>query len=224
MAISFDELCGFVDLLRRRTIGSPTWIESKQVYEYDEKSAVTVAVLKIVRAVQGVKAVEVLIDHGLVIDFGAAVRGVLDAVQEALFLLETYPQESSNVSQFVKAFFETTIDGYLDDGTPAVPTKKVRAANVRFLAGQQDEAAARIFDRLNKTFSGYVHANYSHIMETYGGLSFAYGGIPDQHQRQIRREYVELMTNRVFHGAVFIAQRLNLRDVQLAANPLLWRE
>jgi len=94
-------------------------------------------------------------------------------------LLEEFPKTSSNVDQFVKSFFESTIDGYLSLETPPVPTKKIRSAMVRVLKDRQDEETHIRIQNIYKTFSGYVHANYAHIMEIYNGgtLDFSLAGV-----------------------------------------------
>jgi hypothetical protein len=60
------------------------------------------------------------------------IRCVNDCVEEVYFLLEDFPKTSRNVDQFVQSFFENTIDGYLSNETPAVPTKKIRSAVFAF--------------------------------------------------------------------------------------------
>jgi hypothetical protein len=52
---------------------------------------------------------------------------VFDCEAEAYFLLEKFPNTSSNVDKLVKSFFESAIDGYLSNETPPVPTKKSEA-------------------------------------------------------------------------------------------------
>ncbi len=107
--------------------------------------------------------------NGLFVDMGAIVRCVHDCEAEIYFLLEEYPAASLNVDKLTKAFFKHTIDGYLDVETTPVPAKKIRAAMVRVLRGQHDHGTAETLQRVHKTFYGYVHSGYAHVMETYGG-------------------------------------------------------
>jgi hypothetical protein len=162
----------FVERLRRETIGKPNWVKEKEVFEYATPSAETVAILKLCRAAQGVSAMRLLCAAGLFIDLGAIARCVSDCSDEVFFLLENFPKTSRNVDQFVRGFFENSIDqDLLADGTPAVPTKKIRAAVVRVLKGQHDQPTRDMMEKIYKTFSGYIHAGYAHTMETYNGAT-----------------------------------------------------
>jgi hypothetical protein len=132
-----------VERLRLEAIGNPIWRHDKQVYEYDENSAKVVAVLKLVRAAQGVKALELLCHAGLFIDFGVIMRSVNDCNSEVYFLLEEFPKASSNVDRFIRSFFEHSIDGYLSATTTSVESAKIRSAVVRVLKGERDTKRAR---------------------------------------------------------------------------------
>jgi hypothetical protein len=213
--MNLDQIFLFVERLRKEAIGEPKWIKKKRAYEYSDHSAKVVAVLKLARAAQGVSAINLLCQNGLFIDFGVIMRCVNDCRMEIYFLLEDYPKPSSNVDQFVKSFFETTIDGYLSAETHAVQSKKIRSAMVRVLQSDHDEKTRAAVDRVYKTFSGYVHANYAHIMETYNGmtLDFNLAGVPEIEQRQMRMEHVELAANMVLHMAAHIAGTLKLNDL-----------
>jgi hypothetical protein len=213
--MDLDKLFSFVERLRKEAIGEPRWIKEKNAYEYTDQSAKVVAVLKLARAVQGVCALKLLCQHGLFVDFGVIRRCVGDCEAEVYFLLEEFPKTSSNVDQFVKAFFESTIDGYLSGETHTVQTKKIRNAMLRFLQRQHHEEMHRTIENIYKTFSGYVHANYAHIMEMYNGmtLNFDLAGVRDIQQCQIRMEHFELAANDVLNMAAFIAQKLNLKEL-----------
>ena len=47
-------LTTLIERLRAESIGDPDWVESKQVFEYPNQTVEVVAVLKLVRAAQGV--------------------------------------------------------------------------------------------------------------------------------------------------------------------------
>jgi hypothetical protein len=137
--MNLDQLFIFVERLRKEAIGEPRWIKEKKVYEYSDQSAKCVAVLKLVRAAQGVSSVNLLWEHGLFVDLGVIIRCVHDCQAEIYFLLEEFPKTSSNVDQFVKSFFESTIDGYLSMETHSVQTKKIRNAMLRVLESDHDD-------------------------------------------------------------------------------------
>ncbi len=213
--MNLNQLFIFAERLRKEAIGEPKWIEEKRVYEYQERSARVVAVLKVTRAAQGLTALNLLCGSGLFIDFGVIIRCVYDCEAEVYFLLEKFPQASSNVDKFVKSFFESTIDGHLSKETPPVPTEKIRSAMVRVLKGSQDEDTRRMIESIYKTFSGYVHANYAHVMEIYNGdtCDFNLAGVPSIQQCQMRMEHVEHAASSVLHAAAFAAYTLGLKDL-----------
>jgi len=213
--MNLDRLASLVERLRKEAVGDPQWIKDSGVYEYHDHSAKVVAVLKLVRAAHGVHAIDLLCRAGLFIDFGVIIRCVNDCAEEIYFLLEQFPAASGNVDQFVKAFFESSIEGYLSSETPPVPTKKIRSAAVRVLRGGHDDRTRKIMDNIYKTFCGYVHADYSHVMEVYNGATrdFNLAGVPSNQQRQMRMEHVELATASVLHAAAFIAHKLGLQDL-----------
>ena len=73
-----------------------------------------------------------------------------------------------------------------------------------------------MIDNVHHTFSGYVHANYSHIMEVYNGRTrnFNLGGVPEIQEYEKRSEYLEISLNSVLHAAAFIALQLGMRDLK----------
>ena len=58
--MNLDQLFILVERLRKEAIGEPKWINEKHVYEYQDHSAKVVAVLKVVRAAQGVHTLDLL--------------------------------------------------------------------------------------------------------------------------------------------------------------------
>jgi hypothetical protein len=178
--VNLDQLATLVERLRKEAIGEPLWLAEKQAFEYQDHSAKVVAILKLVRAMHGVNSIDLLCSRGFFIDSGALIRCINDCVSEVYFLLEEFPKNTSNIDQFVKEFFGGSIDGYLSDETHQVPTKKIRSAVVRVLKGRHDDATRNLLERIFKTFSGYVHASYAHIMEVYNGATFDFNlkGVP----------------------------------------------
>lgn len=208
--MNFDYTCDLVEQLRREAIGSPKWLPDKEVYEYEKQSIEVVILLKLVRAAHGLSAIEVLLKHGLWIDFGATIRAINDSIEEVYFLLELYPNASSKGQQFIKAFFENTIDGYLEAETHQVPRDKIRSAVVRTLKGGQDDATRKLTERIYKAFCGYVHGDYVHIMEVYGVRRDIYylRGVPNSDHPTWRSEYLGLMNNAVLMAATLTAQKM----------------
>jgi hypothetical protein len=216
------QVFALVERLRKEAIGEPSRIREKGAFEYQEQSAKVVAGLKLVRMAQGVAAMKLLCQSGLFVDCFTIARSVYDCEMEIYFLLETFPATSGNVEQFLANFFESTIDGFLAKRTPPVPTQKIKAAMVRVFKG--NEQFREMIDHIYKTFSGYVHANYSHVMQMYNGgaRDFNLAGVPSAQQRSMNMERVDLATTSVLRAAAFIADRLGLTDLHrdILAHPL----
>ena len=209
-ATNLNHVHELIERLRKDVIGAPEMIAAKQAFEYKNQTIEVVVILKLIRAAQGLTALDVLCRAGLFIDFGAGIRSVNDCVEEVYFLLETYPEKPGpKVEQFMKGFFENTIDGYLDTETHQVHRDKIRSAVVRVLHGDQNDATRQVVERIYKTFCGYVHANYAHIMEIYNGGKddFNLGGVPSVKERAMRMEHVKLGANSVLMAAAFAAHK-----------------
>ncbi len=193
MDLSF--LTSLIERLRIEAVGDPEWIPSKSVFEYANQSLELVVVLKLVRAGQGVHAMDLLCRNGLFVDMGAIYRCINDCIWEVYFLLEKYPKKSDNVEKFVKEFFSQTIDGHLSSDEKHIQTKKIHSAVVRSLTGREkDERIKTHLTNVYKTFSGYIHAGYAHIMQMFGPPqhgSFNISGIPSQLEKAKHLQLVE---------------------------------
>ena len=131
------------------------------------------------------------------------------------FLLEKYPNTSKHVVQFIRVFFESDIHGHLSASTNDVLRKHIRSARVRCLKGARDQKTQDLLGRIFKTFSGYVHAKYAHVMEVYGGApDFNLSGVPSAAERLKRAEHVVLQANSVIHAALFAAEAFGLSGLE----------
>lgn len=199
---------------------SPQWVEQKHVFEYSTVSVEVVAYLKAVRATQSLKSIRLLLEQGLVIDFYTIGRCILDCVTEIDFLLETYPEVSETVEKFLQNFRESTIDDPLEEGADVVPSKKIRNASARVRAERGyttfDQAKASL-DKSYKRFSGYVHGQYSHIMEIYGGppneRSFKVNGITSERRKADYLIWIGELDEMVIHSMAFMAKQFNCKQV-----------
>ncbi|MGP0592697.1 hypothetical protein ACTRXD_09195 [Nitrospira sp. T9] len=201
--------------------GTPKFISEKQVFEYSTVSVEVVAYLKAVRATQSLKSIRLLQENGLIIDLYTLVRCILDCVNEIYFLLETYPEVSQTVEKFLQNFRESTIDDLLEEGTEAVPSKKIRNASARVKAENGhttfDQAKARL-DRPYKIISGYVHSQYSHIMEIYGGHpkehSFKIEGIASEKRKADYLIWIAELDEMVIHSLAYMAKHFSCEQVR----------
>jgi hypothetical protein len=207
---------GLIEKVRKETIAGPTWIPSKGVCEYPNQSVEVVAVLKMMRAAHGVTALHLLSKAGLFIDFGAIMRCVNDSVTEVYFLLEKFPETSPDVDRFVELFFATTIDCF-ESTRGSVPTRRIKEAEIRVLRdGRVDQDAYKMIDNVHHTFSGYVHANYAHIMEVYNRAtdSFNLSGVPELQEFFKRAEFLDIAMREVLQAGAFIAWRLGKAELK----------
>jgi hypothetical protein len=213
--MNLDLMLNFVERLRIESIGDPNWIESKQTFEYQTQSIEVATVLKVVRAAQGIHALKILCHKGLFVDMGAIYRCVGDCVAEVYFLLEKYPEQSNHVQQFLKEFFSKTIDGHLSSEEHPVLSKKIHNAMIHSLTGGiHDEQLKKYQSNVYKTFSGYIHAGYSHIMQMFGGsypnLSFNVSGIPSQVQIDMHMQLVIEAYKSVLYTMAHVSQKFGL--------------
>lgn len=212
---TLEQVQYWLEELERNRIDSPRWNQKKLVFEYDNVTVEVVAFLKLVRAVQSLRSLQVLCENGLFIDFFTIIRCITDCLNEVYFLLETYPHQSSNVKKFVANFRETTIDGHLSPSTDAVESKKIQNSKARALGkGAEFNKAQEGIRRIFKTFSGYIHSNYSHIMQIYGGkptdLRFQLSGVPSRDQKLQHSQFIGGMVNMAALTIAFMAQKLSL--------------
>ena len=197
-------------ILQRQVIGEPQWIDEKNVFEYSEVTVEVISILKLIRAVQSLKTLELLCENGLFIDMGTIFRCVSDCVSEIYYLLEKYPNKSSNVDKFIEHFSQTTIDKHLDPKTESVLANKVHNAMARTLTeSESNHQIQEAIKHMYKTFSGYVHSNYSHIMQIYGGsrnnLSFNLSGVLSDSQKLAQFQLVDQIEVSVQDVMAFMA-------------------
>ena len=211
-------LASLIERLRAASIGDPEWVSSKHAFEYSAQSVEVVVVLKLVRATQGIHALERLCRSGLFVDMGVIYRCVEDCISEIYFLLEQYPEKSGHVEKFMKKFFSKTIDGHLSSEEEPVQTKKIHSAMIRSLTGrEQDERIKGHLTTIYKTFSGYTHAGYAHIMQMFGGpaknMSFNISGIPSHQQKDMHMELVVEAYKSVLYTIAHTARIFGLKEL-----------
>ena len=87
--MNLDHVHGLIERLRKDVIGAPKWIESKQAFECKNRTIEVVVLFKLIRAAQGLAALDVLCRAGLFVDFGAGMRRLLQATDGKVFTLAT---------------------------------------------------------------------------------------------------------------------------------------
>ena len=85
----------------------------------------------------------------------------------------------------------------------------------------QDNDNLKKLKRIYKTFSGYVHASYAHIMQMYGGLkdsrSFNISGIPSDLEKFKNYTLCNEALKSVFYVLVFVANTFNQKEIKKEA-------
>ncbi len=192
----------------------------KSVFEYETVSVEVVAYLKAVRATQSLQSIRLLQENGLIIDFNTIARCVLDCVHEINFFLENYPEISSKAEKFLENFRESPIDEALEEGPGTVLSQKIRNASARIRAKQGQitlEQAKDLIDKPYKGFSGYVHSQYSHIMEIYGGppheWKFKVEGITSEERKADYLVWIDELDKMVIHRLAYMAKQFNCNQV-----------
>jgi len=216
---TLEQVQYWLEELERNRIDLPRWNKEKLVFEYDNVTVEVVAFLKLVRAVQSLRSLQVLCENGLFIDFFTIIRCITDCLNEVYFLLETYPDQSSSVKKFIANFRETTIDGHLCPSTDVVESKKIQNSRARAISKDATfNIAQASIRRIFKTFSGYIHSNYSHIMQIYGGrlpnLKFQLSGVPSHAQKLQHSKFIGEMVNMAALTIAFMAQKLSFEQLE----------
>ncbi|WP_141400575.1 hypothetical protein [Magnetospirillum sp. 15-1] len=77
------------------------------------------------------------------------------------------------------------------------------------------DTTQRVMEKIHKAFSGYIHANYAHVMEVYNGGKddFNLAGVPSPSRRAEWMQYVEVAVTSVLLAAAFIAQALGMHEL-----------
>jgi hypothetical protein len=199
------------------TLDRPIW--DGETFVYKKVTAKHVAYLKAVRAVSSLHALPLLYQRGLVIDGGTIVRCINEALSEIFFVLENYPTMSSKVERFIDHFSSTQAD--TDEKEPhPVPSRKIHSAQARLFEKQLNFSdMIRKIRNIYVTFSGYVHAQYPHILEIYGGraphLKFNTSGVLSTEKRQFYAKLIEATIDSTEIAIAFIAFKLGMNDLFL---------
>ena len=97
---------------------------------------------------------------------------------------------------------------------------------MRLLTGQnQNEPVRRSLEKVHKGSCGYIHANYSHIMQSYGGvppnLSFNLLGTPSDHQILMQLQIVQESYISIIQCVSLICNRFKQDDIAIEVKTLL---
>lgn len=138
---------------------------------YDERTIEQALILKLARQITGLIALQLLVDHGLPQEQGVMQR-VLDEIGEDIQFL-AHPILGAEQSPAHERYLEDFWAEEFDHPDPLKATQKRRpvrrekvlAYNARVLTGENPELRKALSTTLHKTYSGFVHAASSHVMD-----------------------------------------------------------
>ena len=127
---------------------------------------------------------------------------------------------------FIANFSQTTIDQNFNSKTDSILSKKIHNAQARMLSKFKNHNQIQgTIRRIYKAFSGYVHSNYSHIMQVYGGskgnLSFNLNGVPSDSQKSEHFQLVDQAIISVRHVIAFMADIFGQHELYSEIRPYI---
>lgn len=163
-----------------RAFERPEFVEihGHREFRYRQQTESLACFLKGVKLVSTLNASVQLLKGGFIQEMGALCRMLDDLKNEITFLLVPLDGKKYSDSQmeFLRDFFQEE----LNDPQPikstqkrkSVPARKVHAGVAKISSTVLNPSDSQaLLERLNKSYSGYVHGAYPHIMELYGGSS-----------------------------------------------------
>ena len=176
--ITLDELESVFHELEGR-LESPEFIADKTspMFRNKKKTREIAILLKSARIISGLNASLHLLPKGFVQEIGVICRTIDESYEDILFLLKGYPNELSEIQKkFLDEFYQEEFDNpesplQSTQKRNRVPRKKIQAEIGRIMAEVINPSDGQeLFRTISKTFSGFVHSAYSHIMDLYGGV------------------------------------------------------
>lgn len=152
-------------------------VNGHRSYRFQEKSLEQAIVLKLARLVTGLQATWAVLNSGFPQE-AAALQRILDELGADIMFLAgplTVGAHEDAHDRFLKDFYQEEFD---EGRTPIestqkrdrLPRKKVRAYIARtYTAEGPVSDASAVFETIDSTYSGFIHAASVHIMDTYGG-------------------------------------------------------
>lgn len=186
MTISLEQIAEFTSQLEgsvhrlARHFEPPRFVDvnSFPEFRHAQRDDLLLSFLKCIRAVSALNASVVLLRNGFVQEVGAQCRCIDEFCEDVFFLATPLGEDgrySVEQNRLVEEFFQEEFSedpGPLMQSQPRnrVPRDKVRAGIARIQGMPINPSDTnQLYRVLGRTFSGYVHGAYVHIMEMYGG-------------------------------------------------------
>ena len=147
------------------------------VFRFVEKTIEQALLLKVARVITGLKALDVLLDAGLLQEMGAICR-MLDEIGEDIAFLAaavTNDRETKLHERYLQGFwaeeFPDPKNKLARHEKPDTPRRnKIQAYVLRVLNPAENQSRiADINQIVSSTYSGYVHASATQVLDLFGG-------------------------------------------------------
>lgn len=153
-------------------------IGSGMYFRHPQISDSLLVYLKGVKLVSTLNAALILLRHGYTQEIGALCRMADDYGNEIMFLINPLGEDGPSKDQIrmFESFFQEEFDNpdnplASSQDRETVPRRKINAAFGKIVSDELNpHDAQNVLSTIHKTFSGYVHGAYPHIMEMYGGM------------------------------------------------------
>lgn len=209
------------------TLPQPVYLREKRVFEYTEISVEIVAYLKAVRAVQSLTSLPILCNQGLITDYYTVIRCILECVDHIYFLLEKYPAQSNEVSQYIEHFKSTTIENAKTQSSHRIRQDKIHTAVTRARNSprdredfdENDKVMKKLVEGIWRATCNAVHTNYSEVMQSYGGPAgnrkFQLAGIPSDIVIRRNSEWIVQINILVGNVLGYIASKFGMEALTI---------
>jgi hypothetical protein len=205
--------------------GSGIW------FRHERHSDVLLCFLKGVKLISTLNAAFVLLRHGYIHEIGVLFRVAEDSFTDISFML--LPHNADKASEDQQRFFEDFFQEEFEDPAyplganqkrDSVPRRKIFSAFGQLVRNELNPSDAQsAVSTIHKTYSGYVHGAYPHIMELYGGAPphFHMSGMLNTPKID---EWRKQFTDQLYRGIMvseLVARKLELDEVRHAIRHLL---
>lgn len=187
-------------------------VNGMRAYRYVEQTTEQAIILKLVRYVSGLRACQMLLDHGFVQELGVLQRVLTDIEEDVTFLACSIIFNNSNEfhRRFLATFWQEEFD--MSGKRPKsvardmVPRSKIRAYNAAAHQMNLDPSTTiEVIQTVSSVYSGFVHAPACHVMELYAGNppSFHTNGMLRTGRQD---EHCEDLWNQFYRGILLMAE------------------
>ncbi|MEQ1935638.1 MAG: hypothetical protein ABL962_17410 [Fimbriimonadaceae bacterium] len=161
-------------------------VHGAETWRHKEKTALLASYLKCVRIAGTLNACLALLQVGHVQEVYALCRGVEEAGEDITFLAISKPHDKSvpkNQARLVAEFFQEefvadSVKRFLvSSKRDRVPRKTIHAAMARSTVSHDPNRLQVAISTVHRTFSGFVHGAYGHIMDMFNGQQYRMKGL-----------------------------------------------